>query len=133
MGHIGRREVIAGAVLAGTAATSRAEGRQDEALLREIRDELRTLRQSIGSPPTEVALVRNVQHTYLRAAGKYPEVIEVGTRIFDAIHDWLRQTPQRLEISRLADGRYALRFDFTTLVLRPDAQPDYLGPPADGR
>lgn len=135
MTSIGRREAIAGAVLAGVGAATVVEGGnpQDDVVLGQIRDDLRALLRQLATPPPEVVQVRNVQHTFLRAAGEYPAFIEVGVRYFDAVHDWLRQSPHRLEISRMADGRYGLRFDFTMLVLRPDAQPDYLGPASDGR
>jgi hypothetical protein len=136
MTRIGRREAIAGAVLAtaGTAVGASARSADDEeALLRDVREELRGLRAQLATPPSAVQRVRTVQHTFLRAAGKYPDVIEVGVSVFDGVHDWLRQLPHAVQVARMRDGRYGLQFDFTMLVLRPDMPQDFVGPASDAR
>ena len=66
-----------------------------------------------------------------RATGKYPESIEVGTQYWDVVYDWLRKFPQPAEAPQLANGRYTLRFGFTTLMLRPELPADFLGNPQD--
>jgi hypothetical protein len=136
MTKIGRREAIAGTVLvgAGTAvgASARSAG-DEEALLRDVREELRGLRAQLSTPPAAVQRVRAVQQTFLRAAGKYPDFIEVGVFVFDGVHDWLRQLPHPVQVARMRDGRYGLQFDFTTLVLRTDMPADFVGPASDTR
>ena len=134
---IPRRELLTGAALLGAApAAAGAQADRDSEthrLLGGILDELRSLRS--GCPVTcgEIEQVRRVQHEYLRATGRFPEFIEVGARYWELVYDWLRARPHPIDSSRMGDGRYGLRFGFTTLILRPDASPDFLGPANDGR
>lgn len=126
--------VVAGGVVgAGVTPSAAAQGGDDGPELAAIREELRLLRAGCPASCPEVDRVRDVQHTHLRATGKYPDFIEVGIRTWETIYDWLRRQPQPLDATRMADGRYALRFGFTTLILRPDTSPDYLGNPTDAR
>jgi hypothetical protein len=135
-----RRDVIAGTGLlagvgsmAGAGVAAEAAAGDQEAVMREIRDEIRSLRAELTSPPSQVARVRAEQHRFLRASARYPEFLEVGVGVFDGVHDWLRHQPHPVEVARLSDGRYGLRFDFTTLVLRSDTEPDFVGTAGDGR
>jgi hypothetical protein len=57
----------------------------------------------------------------------------VGPGIFYDVYDWHIRNRLPVSSARAADGRYALGFMFTRLLLRPDAQPDYLGAPYDLR
>ena len=124
-----RRELLtaalasAGVLTAGTAAAA-ADDVQE---LREIRDELRALRERWREPPGEVERIRQVQNAFLRSTSRFPDVIEIGTRYWEVVHDWLRESPHPMDVSQLPNGRYGLRFGFTMLVLRPDAAPDFLG------
>jgi hypothetical protein len=62
---------------------------------------------------------------------KYPDFIEVGIDVWDSVHDWHVRFQQPLNVTRVADGRYAMSFSFTTLILRPEMAGDYVGPPFD--
>jgi hypothetical protein len=124
---------VAGGNLAAAEASAAAQDGGEGAALLAIREELRLLRAGCPASCPEIDRIRDVQHTHLRAAGKYPDFIEVGTRYWETVFDWLRRQPQPVDATRMADGRYALRFGFTTLVLRPDASADYLGNPTDAR
>jgi hypothetical protein len=130
--HTRRRELIAagltsaGAVALGAERPAAQEG--DAAILQGIRDDLRALRAACCDPPPEIDRIRGVQNAFLRSTSKYPDVIEVGTRYWEVVYDWLHRSPQPMDVTQLANGRYGMRFGFTTLVLRTDAAADYLGP-----
>ena len=107
-----RRELLTGAALLGAApaaaAGTQADGESEtHRLLGGILDELRSLRS--GCPVTcgEIEQIPRAQHEYLRATGRFPEFIEVGSRYWELVYDWLRarRPPDR----QLADGRRALR------------------------
>ena len=54
------------------------------------------------------------------ATRKYPDFLEIGLDVWDNIWDWHVVYQQPLNVTRVADGRYAMSFMFTTLLLRPD-------------
>ena len=76
--------------------------------------------------------IREQQRIWLRANHKYPDFIEVGVNVWDALYDWHVRYQQPINMSRAADGRYLIAFMFTTFILRPDQDPNYVGPPFDG-
>jgi hypothetical protein len=132
-----RRELLAAAlagagVMSQTAEADAAAANDENArILGEIHDELREIRRAYFEVPREIQRIRDAQNTFLRATSKYPEIIEVGTQYWDVVSDWLREFPQPAEAPQLANGRYTLRFGFTTLVLRPEVPADFLGNPQD--
>ena len=82
-------------------------------------------------PCSHIDRIRQVQRAHLAAREKYPDFIEVGIDLWDHVYDWHVKHRQPIDARRLADGRYAMTFMFTTLVLRPDQPPDYMSSPFD--
>lgn len=80
-----------------------------------------------------VGRLRDAMTSFLRANGKFPDVVEVGAAVFFAVHDWHVRNRLAPAMARGADGRYALGFMFTRLLLRSDAEPDFFGVPYDVR
>src|SRR5262245_9555270 len=93
---------------------------------------LRTEIQSLKSFP-EIAPVRDVQLTHLRANGKFPDYLDVGTNLWYAVHDWHIRWQQPLTLGRDNLGRYTLLFGQTTLILRVEAMPAFIGVPYDNK
>jgi len=77
--------------------------------------------------------LRDQMTVFLRANGKYPDVIEVGTTIFHAVYDWHVRNRLPLVVGRSADGSYGIGFMFTRLVLRHNVAVDFVGLPYDVR
>ena len=103
---------------------------QFEAIVAELR--LSNSGCSTGTCAT-VSRIRDALSVFLRANAKFPDVLEVGPGVFYDVYDWHIRNRLPLSSARAADGRYTLGFMFTRLLLRPDAQPDYLGAPYDLR
>jgi hypothetical protein len=82
-------------------------------------------------PCAHVARIRQLQRQHLASAQRYPAFIEVGIDYWERIYDWHVKHQQRLDARRTADGRYAMTFMFTTLLLRADQPADYVGSPFD--
>jgi hypothetical protein len=86
-----------------------------------------------NSDPTELGSSRTIdairlqQRQFLIANRKYPDFIEIGLGVWEDIYDWHVKHQQPITATRLADGRYTIAFMFTTLVLRPDQDPTYVG------
>ena len=102
----------------------------------ELRRSLEQQYQSQQQGPwAGVAAIRRQQHDWLKSAQKYPDFIEIGVGIWDSIHDWHVRHQQPINMTRLDDGRYAMAFMFTTLLLRPDMAAEFVGYPfeAEGR
>lgn len=78
-----------------------------------------------------VGRIRQQQRQWLRSTQKFPDFIEVGAEVWDNLYDWHVTHQQPLSMGRAADGRYTMVFMFTTLVLRPEQTPDYVGFPFD--
>ena len=81
----------------------------------------------------EIAPVRTKQLDYLRANGKFPDFIDVGSDVWYAVHDWHVRLQQQLLFGRDTVGRYTLMLGFTALVLRPEAVPMFISVPYESR
>src|SRR4051812_35338494 len=144
---IPRRSVVAGGVLSGLlgALTTDAAAAAapvaapaadvtDEMVnrvvrsLADIRSELLSLRSF-----DELTPVRSVQLPFLRVNGKFPDFIEVGVTIWMAVHDWHVRWQQPLNIGRDAIGRHTLVLNQTSLILRSDTDPRFVGLAYDSR
>lgn len=106
--------------------------------LRDIRAELAEVRRiltdgllgpslSAGASVTEL---RRQFGIFLRGNQKFPDYCEVGSGVFTDLYDWHVRHRQALEMTR-QDGRTALRFMFTWLVLRTDQDVAFVGIPYD--
>ena len=138
-----RRAIVGGSLLAGlstlmspasaeaaSAAAGDLEGVSDS--IDELRRTVERQFTSVYSDKWQgVSRVRQQQHTWMRSTQKYPDFIEIGLDIWDNIYDWHVVYQQPLNVSRLADGRYAMMFTFTMLMLRPDQNADFVGYPFD--
>jgi hypothetical protein len=134
-----RRQVIGGGLAAGlaglaaaapVAAAQRSSGSGDMTAVAEAVDQLRTVIQ-LG-PCAEVASIRQQQRVFMRATQKYPDFIEVGIDVWESVYDWHVKHAQPVASQRLPDGRYAMAFMFTNLLLRPDQAGNYVGYGFDG-
>lgn len=135
-----RRDLVGGGLVAGLAAMMGADPaeaaapaqRENDGQLSRAVDELRSaIVSNYNNPWRVIAQVRDQQRVWMRANHRYPEFIEVGIEIRDALYDWHVRFQQPANVARMADGRYAISFMFTTFVLRPDALPNYIGYPYD--
>jgi hypothetical protein len=144
---ISRREMVTAGVLgsltgsAGTAEASQG-GSQDDAqtraVLSRIEQDLRTisttLEQGLRGPALDAGPISDIRTrltTHMRAAGKFPEFMEIGTSIFYAVYDWHVRYAQQIQITRIADQRFAIQFMFTQLIVRWEQDANYLGTPFD--
>src|SRR5688572_7604437 len=139
-----RRSLVGGGLAAGMtalfapapadAATPAADERDRETatavreLNRTVREQFDVERLGMGRG---IALVRQQQRIWMRTTHKYPDFLEVGLDVWDSVYDWHVINQQPLSVTRLADGRYAMVFMFTTLLLRPDQATDFIGVPFD--
>lgn len=71
-------------------------------------------------------LVIEQQRVFLKAAHRYPDFVEVGAAAWAALVEWHVRERQPLDVSRAADGRYTMAFNFSTLLLRPDLDDNYV-------
>ena len=143
-----RRAVITGTVLGGalSALTESVEaaGPQSAAqdrlaqdrLLDEIAKAVRSVRDEIERQHTfgEIAAVREPLRTFLRANGKFPDFIEVGSDVWQQVYDWHVHFQQPIVLGRTAaEGRYTILLLATSVVMRPDMAPGFIGVPFDNR
>jgi hypothetical protein len=137
---IERRTVIGGAVaarLGGLFApeAQRSSASDDDKIAAAIDGLRRSFERQFD--PTELGesayidRVRQAQRMHLAATQRYPAYLEVGIDVWERVYDWHVKQQQPLDAKRLPDGRYAMTFMFTTLLLRPDQAGDFVGPPYD--
>jgi hypothetical protein len=143
---VARREILGGTLLAGVAALVAPEpaaaaveqrGGENEAVASAI-DRLREVLEAQGSgcalgPCGTIASIRLQQKTFIKANRKYPDYIDVGIAAWEAVHDWHVKNRQEIRTTRLPDGRYGVAFMFTTIVLREDQTPFFVGWGYDAR
>ena len=134
-----RRLAIQSGLLAGLGSTALAvpseaaaggqEGDQ-QAVASALHDIDRTLqRQAEENRNAHWRVVRQVQEQqriFLKASHRYPEFIEVGVRVWEALVEWHVREQQTLNVTRVADGRYVMSFMFTSVLLRPDLDDNYV-------
>ena len=100
--------------------------------VRELRDSLRDELRRQGTF-WELTPIRDATKNFLRAAGKFPDFLEVGTEIWHQVYDWHVRYQQPLSVGRNAEGRYTLMFMGTTIIMRVEVQPNFVGIPYDNR
>jgi hypothetical protein len=129
-----RRELVTGGLAAAvahatgsSAAPAQASG-DNTGLLNEILSQLRTM-AAPGQVPGAYAInmIRQSQRVFLKQAGKFPDQIDVGLDIWDAVIDWYVATQQPVQVARHADSRYAIRYLTTSIVLKHELPENYVG------
>ena len=149
---ISRREVVTAGVLgtlAGSTAEVSAEARverakveaaQDDAgiirALNQIHNEVQRLNGVVVSSSRVTAgdflgQIRERFTTYLRAAGKFPDFMEIGIDPFYEVYDWHVRHQQQIQITRISEQRFAIQWMFTQLIVRFEVEPKFLGIPFD--
>lgn len=131
-----RRDLVGGGLVAGLAsmmapaadADVAVDDEQSTTAINRLRETFeRQFDQVYSSRWRGVSRVREQQRTWLMSTRKYPDFIEIGIDVWDNIWDWHVVYQQPLSVTRVADGRYAMSFMFTTLLLRSDQKPDFVG------
>ena len=141
---VNRRAMITGTALGGVLsalaepAEAEAAGVQQVADSRATEDVARAiqgLRDEVARQYTfwEIAAVRDQIRAFVRLNGKFPDYIDVGTDVWQQVHDWHVRFQQTATIGRLADGRYSIKLMATVVVMRPDVAPGFIGMPYDNR
>ena len=134
---IGRRQMLGSGVMGGVMGAF-ADGdaqRSDARDAAEIVKALDDLREEIHKQRlfTEIATIREAQLTFLRGNGKLPDYIDLGTDLWFAAYDWHVRWQQPLTIGRDPGGRLTMQLIATQLVLRSDAQGNFMSLPYDQR
>lgn len=140
-----RRELITGGVAGSVVPIGHAESaealqasRGELDLLRDIAREIgrvdSTLARGMLSNAVAFGLVGRVRaqlETFFRTTQKFPDFLDVGYDVFMDLYDWHVKNRQQLVVTRGPDGRYWMQFMFTTLIMRGEHDPNYIGLPYD--
>ena len=132
---ITRRDVLTSGVMSGVLRGDAAGDAQRTpedanlvAALRDIAHELQQARRSAQAGEVSwVGQVRDQMLQYLRSTNKWPDFLEVGHGVWFTLYDWHIRFGREPVVVRLPDGRFALTFMFTSVVLRQDQGRDYIG------
>jgi hypothetical protein len=142
---VDRRQIMTGGVLGSVLGVLGAEsaeasvqsggGDQLERGLDRVVRAVDRLRESLDGQRAfpEIAAIRDVQKTYIRANNKVPDFLDVGIDVWYNVHDWHVRWQQPLQLSRDQLGRQALTLGGTILIMRPDVAPNFIGLPYDNR
>jgi hypothetical protein len=130
-----RRELVTGGLAAVTASRAAdlsagtVQSLDDNTAI--LTDMAATLQRMAAPRPVPgafaIELVRQSQRAFLKQAGKFPDQIDVGLDIWDAVIDWHVATRQPVQVSRHADSRYAIRYLTTSIVLKHELPENYVG------
>jgi hypothetical protein len=135
---IERRQLLTMSGLLGALAPGGAEGNAQQLSPQDAKDianAIRDIRTTLAAESSfaEIAPVRAKQLEYLKANGKFPDFIDVGSDVWYAVHDWHIRLQQPLVFGRDPAGRYTLMLGFTALALRVDAVVSFVSTPYDNR
>ncbi len=141
---ISRREAMGAGLLATLSAPPGAETTQsrDDAeavrALKDIKGELETMGNAVDRglvgpslAAGSIGRIRDRFTTHLRAAGKFPDFMEIGYGLFYDIYDWHVRYNQQIQITRIAEQRFAIQFMFTQMIVRWEQDANYMGVPYD--
>ena len=95
--------------------------------LKDVENALRRLEVDRNAHWGQVRRVQEQQRSFLKAWHRYPQFIEVGARVWEGLIEWHVREQQELNVTRSSDGRYVMTFMFTTLLMRPDLEDNYVG------
>jgi hypothetical protein len=137
-----RRNMVGGGLAAGIvalmtperadAAGGAAQREVDtEELTRAVRGVSEAISAGAIAPWRAINRLREQQRLWVRANHRYPDFIEIGIGVWEALYDWHVRYQQPLNMVRTDEGRYVMAFMFTTFILRPDTEPDYVSTPFD--
>jgi hypothetical protein len=142
---VARRKMIAGSLLAGlvgavvpsrdanAAAGAPEAADENTPILQKIYEELLQHRPTCGIVScASLESIRRQQHMYLKAHGRYPEFIDVGLAPWEDLYAWHIKYQVPVKIGLRPDGFYGMPYCLTTIVLKPNMQPDYVGTAYDG-
>jgi hypothetical protein len=125
----------------GAPATDTTQSRDDgEAVraLKDIKGELESVSTAVesgligpGLSAGQIGRIRDRFTTHLRAAGKFPDFMEIGIAPFYDVYDWHIRHQQQIQIVRISEQRFAIQFMFTQLIVRWEQDMNYLGVPFD--
>ena len=134
---VDRRDLIKTAMFGGFVGRPDATPDQSaaERQMQEVVDGLRSVSRAIESTNSfsEIAEVRSRQISFLRAEGKFPDLIDVGIDVWMGVHDWHVKHGLPISLSRDGANRYTIMLMTTALVLRPDFVPTQIGTPYENR
>jgi hypothetical protein len=136
--------VLTGAVAGGGAAATGPTGdpgqssrggssNADEQIARVLEDIRDLVRGASGGNSAELTNIRALQRDFLKSHGKFPDFIEIGIDVWDALMSWHVRTRQQPQVTRMADGRYSMAVFQTNLILRHDVSNAYIGPAFDAK
>jgi hypothetical protein len=141
---LSRRELITTGVAGSLAASSssgpsvteaqdadRAGQREIARAVNEVEQVLRDVHLTSSLSHGFAEGLRKEMMQFFRGNHKFPEFIDIGIGVFMDIYDWHVKNRQQLVVTRGIDGRYNMQFMFTTLVLRGEQDPKYIGVPYD--
>jgi hypothetical protein len=119
----------------GAAEAAGVQQAVDSRATEDVAKAIQSLRDEVARQYTfwEIAAVRDQIRAFVRLNGKFPDYIDVGTDVWQQVHDWHVRFQQPATIGRLADGRYSIKLMATVVVMRPDVAPAFIGMPYDNR
>ena len=132
---LSRRELIAagaGVHLAGGNAAGAQRDRDSD--LDRVISEVQQIRGVLTANPVStptVTTLRERQRAFWRINQRFPECIDVGIRVWEAMQDWHIRNLRPLNINRAGDGRWQMDFIMTVLVLKHELPENEIGQPYD--
>jgi hypothetical protein len=125
--------LMAAALGAPFEATAGEQGSDAQvvAALKDVETVLRRQEDGRNAHWSQVRRVQEQQRIFLKSWHRYPQFIEIGARVWEGLLEWHVRERQELKVTRAADGRYLMTFMFTTLLMRPDLEENYVGPGLD--
>ena len=135
---LSRREVLAGGVVGGLAGAP--DGSEEQQADREGQRQIERAINSVDSavraafPPINgnpVSTLRKAFEAFVKSHGKFPDFCDIGLGVFYDIYDWHVRNRQQIIVIRQQDNRYTIQFMFTTLMVRFENEPNYIGVPYD--
>ena len=137
---LSRREVLAGGMVGGLArnsagaeeqAADKDGQRQIEKAIQDLEHTLNRGFNAVSLSVGPIAVLRRAFELFIKSNSHFPDFCDIGMGVFYDVYDWHVRNRQPIIVVRQPDNRYTIQFMFTTLVLRFENEPNYVGIPYD--
>jgi hypothetical protein len=131
---LSRRELLAGGAMghmaAGNAAAAQRSGdaaRDSADALQAIQQVLEQIRGQHTVATSVFSQLRDRQRQFYRLNQRFPECIDVGIRVWEAMQEWHIRHLRPLNINRTGDGKWQMDFIMSVIVLKHELPDNEIG------
>jgi hypothetical protein len=105
--------------------------RQIEKAIQSLESTLNRAANAVSLSMGPIGILRRNFELFIKSNSHFPDFCDIGIGVFYDVYDWHVRNRQQIIVVRQPDNRYTIQFMFTTLILRFENEPNFIGIPYD--